>query len=115
MLLHKFQARPIGTLHNPRFRPKMLDIGSYSAFDFSEFTEENVAHIDAAISSHMQRNDDALTAADTSFQSELDGLNLTPEEFAQLDSAVFMKLDEHMMVLRSRLKWKMKKRLLFKR
>ena len=78
----------------------MSDIGSdsYSAFDFSEFTEEDFAQIDAAILSHIQRDDDALTETDTSFQSELDGLNLsslTPEEFAQLDSAVFMKLNEH--------------------
>ena len=74
----------------------MSDIScdSYSAFDFSEFTEEDFAQIDAAISSQIQADD---ASADTSFQSEIDGLDLsslTPEELAQLDSAVSMKLNE---------------------
>ena len=75
----------------------MSDIISdnYSAFDFSEFTEEDFAQIDAAILSHMQGND---ATGNSSFQSEIGGLNLsslTPEELAQLDSAVSMKLNEH--------------------
>ena len=75
----------------------MSDIASdsYSALDFSEFTEEDFAQIDAAISSQIQ---DDNASVDTSFQSEIDGLNLaslTPEELAQLDSAVSMKLNEH--------------------
>ena len=75
----------------------MSDISSdsYSAFDLSEFTEEDFAQIDAAISSQIQ-GDDAI--ANISFQSEIDGLDLfslTPEEFAQLDSAISMKLNEY--------------------
>ena len=75
----------------------MSDISSdsYSAFDFSEFTEEDFAQIDAAISSQIQ-GDDAV--ANSSFQSEIDGLDLsslTPEELAQLDSAISMKLNDH--------------------
>ncbi|KAF8808059.1 hypothetical protein BYT27DRAFT_7166540 [Phlegmacium glaucopus] len=76
---------------------KMSDISSdsYSVFDFSEFTEEDFAQIDAAILSHMQGDD---ATGDSSFQSEIGGLNLsslTPEELAQLDSAVSIKLNEH--------------------
>lgn len=72
----------------------MSDIGSdsYSAFDLSEFTEEDFAQIDAAILSQIQ------DGGDISFQSEIDGLNLsslTPEDLAQLDSVVSMKLNEH--------------------
>ena len=75
----------------------MSDISSdnYSAFDLSEFTEEDFAQIDAAISSQIQGDD---ARADTSFQWEIDGLNLsslTAEEFAQLDSAVSVKLNEN--------------------
>ena len=75
----------------------MSDISSdsYSAFDLSEFTEEDFAQIDAAISSQIQDDDGR---GDISFQSEIDGLNLsslTPEELAQLDSAVSMKINEH--------------------
>ena len=75
----------------------MSDISSdsYSAFDLSEFTEEDFAQIDAAISSQIQ-GDDAI--ANISFESEIDGLNLcslTPEELAQLDAAISMKLNEH--------------------
>ena len=75
----------------------MSDISSdsYSAFDLSEFTEEDFAQIDAAILSQIQ-GDDAI--ANISFQSEIDGLDLfslTPEEFAELDSAVSRKLNEH--------------------
>ena len=74
----------------------MSDISSdsYSAFDLSEFTEEDFARIDAAISSQIQGDDER---GDISFQSEIDGLNLsslTPEELAQLDSVVSMKIDE---------------------
>ena len=77
----------------------MSDISSdsYSAFDLSEFTEEDFAQIDAAISLQIQ-GDDALASANTSFQSEIDGLDLsslTPDELAELDSAVSMKLNEH--------------------
>jgi exonuclease V len=75
----------------------MPDISSdsYSAFDFSEFTEEDFAQIDAAISSQIQGDDAGI---DASFQLEFDGLNwssLSSEELAQLDSAVSMKLNEH--------------------
>ena len=77
----------------------MSDISSdsYSAFDLSEFTEEDFAQIDAAISSQLEIQDhDA--SANSSFQSEINGLNLfslTPGELAQLDSAISMKLNEH--------------------
>ena len=75
----------------------MSDISSdsYSAFDLSEFTEEDFAQIDAAISSQIQ---DQYASANSSFQSEINGLNLfslTPEELAQLDSAISMKLNEY--------------------
>ena len=72
-----------------------ISFDCYSALDLSEFTEEDFAQIDAAISSQVQGDD---ASADTSFQSEINGLNLsslTPEELAQLDSAVSMKLNEH--------------------
>jgi exonuclease V len=75
----------------------MSDISSdsYSAFDLSEFTEEDFAQIDAAISLQIQGDD---ASANTSFQLEIDGLDLsslTPDELAELDSAVSMKLNEH--------------------
>lgn len=78
----------------------MSDISSdsYSAFDLSEFTEEDFAQIDAAISSRPHDGNDDNAKGDASFQSEIDGLNLstlTPEELAQLDSAVSIKLNEH--------------------
>lgn len=78
----------------------MSDISSdnYSVFDLSEFTEEDFAQIDAAISSQIQLEGDDDASANTSFQSEIDGLDLsslTPEELAQLDSAVSMKLNEY--------------------
>ena len=75
----------------------MSDINSdcYSVFDLSEFTEEDFAQMDAAISSQIEGDD---ASADSSFQSEIGGLNLsslTPEELAQLDSAVSLKLNEY--------------------
>jgi hypothetical protein len=68
---------------------------SYSVFDLSEFTEEDFAQIDAAVSSQIQVDD---ATANSSFQLDIDGLDLsslTPEDLAQLDSAVSMKLNEH--------------------
>ena len=60
---------------------------NYSAFDFSEFTEEDFAQIDAAIALRMQRDV-------TSFQSEIHGLNLSSLTSEELDSAVAMKLND---------------------
>ena len=70
----------------------MSDISSdnYSAFDFSEFTEEDFAQIDAAIALRMQRD----VTGDTSFQSEIHGLNLSSLTSEELDSAVAMKLND---------------------
>ena len=78
----------------------MSDVGSdsYSTFDLSEFTEEDFAQIDAAISSQIHGDD---ASANASFQSEINGLDLsslTPDELAQLDSAVSMKLNEHIQI-----------------
>ena len=96
--LHYAIAQTLGKDQpEPYHLTTMSDISSdsYSAFDLSEFTEEDFAQIDAAISSQIQ-GDDAI--ANSSFQSEIDGLDLsslTPEELAQLDSAISLKLNEH--------------------